>query len=177
MKKTFILSVAIITVGILLAHQTYAVKDLLHKLEPSCTSTFTDLGNGMILDNCTRLIWQQDTSTTHPVWSDAIAYCDNLVLGGKSDWRLPTANELTTMIDYSLNSTRGNPAASSLFHFVFNENFPGGLSYWSQTEDIETGNFQVNPPTYNRAWTVDFSNPHTSGSLKTEPLEARCVRN
>jgi len=63
-------------------------------------------------DNSTGLCWQDpqkdayiedDIGVTQP---DAIRYCKELVLGGYNDWRLPTIDELRTLI-------RGNPATES----------------------------------------------------------------
>ena len=45
----------------------------------------------IIYDPETGLTWQKDTSVFN--WNDAESYCDNLVLSGYEDWRLPTRQE------------------------------------------------------------------------------------
>lgn len=81
-------------------------------------------GSGTMLDTVTGLCWQKDmgnsrvwstdNSYSQPTWSDinknysypsgkanypAFSYCDDLVLGDNDDWRMPSSNELMTLID------------------------------------------------------------------------------
>jgi hypothetical protein len=62
--------------------------------------SFTDNGNGTVTDNVTGLIWQQDVNPMR-TWSGAKQYCESLVAGGYTDWRLPATIQLVTLIDYS----------------------------------------------------------------------------
>ena len=64
--------------------------------------SYTDLGNGIVRDNVTGLEWQQATAPGTYTWQQAIDYCNNLSLGGKDDWRLPTIKELSTLVDSSI---------------------------------------------------------------------------
>ena len=84
--------------------------------------TYSDIGNGTIVDNVTGLMWQKQDDATKRTWPDASTYCDALTLGGNSDWRLPTDFELQTIVDYGGRS----PAVDPTF-------FPGTQSdfYWS----------------------------------------------
>ena len=50
------------------------------------TPSFTNNNNGTITDNVTGLMWQQGDSGELTIENGTI-YCDNLVLGGFSDWR------------------------------------------------------------------------------------------
>jgi hypothetical protein len=67
--------------------------------------SFTNNGNGTITDNVTGLMWQQTDGGEMTV-ENATTYADALVLGGYSDWRLPTAHEGFSI----LNHQRNNPA-------------------------------------------------------------------
>ncbi len=49
------------------------------------------------VDTKTNFIWQRGNGTGMK-WEEAKTYCENLVLGGYSDWRLPTISELRTII-------------------------------------------------------------------------------
>jgi hypothetical protein len=118
-------------------------------------------------------MWQQDDSQTPLTWAQAGQYCSDLILAGKDDWRLPTINELTTIIDYSTD----NPANYTLFRFTQpTSTFPLSLSEWSTTLDVRTRNIQTDPPTFIRAWSVNFGTSLNGASLKTDQLNARCVR-
>ncbi len=53
-----------------------------------------DLGNGTCQDVKTGQIWQQGTSPKLKTLEKANEYIKTLNLGGYTDWRLPTVNEL-----------------------------------------------------------------------------------
>jgi len=58
-----------------------------------------DRGDGTIFDTRTNLLWQQSSSTKQYTWKDAHTYCEKLDLAGYRDWRLPTIEELKTLIE------------------------------------------------------------------------------
>lgn len=99
------------------------------------SNQFVNNGDGTITDNSTGLMWQRDSAMNgvdfrSMNWEYALAYCQSLVLGGHQDWRLPTINELRSLVDY------GNrfPAINRT-HFP-NTTTSDGLaygSYWSST--------------------------------------------
>lgn len=155
--------------------------------------TYTDNGNGTFTDNNTGLLWEikggddgtVDYANPHDVdnrytWSasggdfDGTAkteFLDRLngeAFGGYKDWRLPTAKELHSLVDFSEwdpavqqpnGSTPGLPGAtaSSL-----------NSSYWSST-------FVAGNTAY--AWFVKFYNGVSSNSMfKGIANHARAVR-
>lgn len=71
------------------------------------SASYTDNGDSTITDNVTGLRWEQKTqdgSTNTYTWKDALAYCENLLLGGFSDWRLPNPKEFERLIDFGSSS-------------------------------------------------------------------------
>ena len=61
--------------------------------------------NGTVTDTVTGLMWQQSDGG-EMTYENAINYADTLVLGGFSDWRLPSPHEAFSI----LNHQRPNPA-------------------------------------------------------------------
>ena len=113
----------------------------------------------VVVDTATNLMWQDnaDAKTIKKSWNDAIDYCENLTLGGYSDWHLPNYNELWKLADRS----RYNPA----LHQVF-QNIVSG-SYWSSTT-VSGGTIFVD--------IIDFNNGNSYGTLKSNSDYVRCVR-
>ena len=72
--------------------------------------SYTNNGNGTITDNVTGLLWQQVDGGEMTIES-ATMYCDNLVLGGFSDWRLPSPMESFSILNHQNN----NPAMNTAF--------------------------------------------------------------
>ena len=52
-----------------------------------------------ITDTTTGNIWTANSAATARSWKDALAYCATLNDGNNTDWRLPTVNELTSLLD------------------------------------------------------------------------------
>lgn len=53
-------------------------------------------------DPATGLLWSVKDNGADTNWGQANSYCENLDLGGHTDWRLPTRDELDTIFDRSL---------------------------------------------------------------------------
>jgi len=75
-----------------------------------------DNSKEVVVDKSTNLMWQDDNDVKSitKTWVEAINYCENLTLGGYTDWRLPNINELKSIVDY----TKAEPAISSEFSNV-----------------------------------------------------------
>lgn len=86
---------------------------------------YQDLGNGIIQDTVSGLMWQGKRSHTIETLAEAQLYVKDLNLGGYTDWRLPTVNEL-----YDLN-----------YNFDLHRNGKCDLAlkgrYWSGEKDGE----------------------------------------
>ncbi|ETR66184.1 MAG: lipoprotein [Candidatus Magnetoglobus multicellularis str. Araruama] len=53
-----------------------------------------------VTDTCTGLMWQRDEALIKMTFQDAIEYCENLSMSNYNDWRLPTINELLTIVNH-----------------------------------------------------------------------------
>ena len=93
-------------------------------------NNFIDNGDGTITDTATGLMWQQaDDGNTHN-WENALSYCEDLTLANHSDWRLPNAKELHSIIDYNRTlSATNSPAIDPLFSCTSFNNPDGEANY------------------------------------------------
>ena len=113
---------------------------------------FTVSSDGVIKDLKTGLQWAQDAGQQMN-WFQANDYAHNLKLGGYSDWRLPSKEELVSLAGYSKLSEIGFKNVQS--------------NYWSSTTIANDPGF---------AWGVNFSNGYVYGDGKYGSLYVRCVR-
>ena len=90
--------------------------------------SFANNGNGTINDNITNLMWQQidGGEMTH---ANAVIYADNLVLGGHSDWRLPTPRESVSILNFQNN----NPALNATYFTNTNAQY-----WWTNTFELNS---------------------------------------
>jgi hypothetical protein len=111
-------------------------------------------------DPKTGLEWQCH-SPGEMTWDEAQEYARSLSLDGRSDWRLPSAAELETLIDRKTLYERMRP--------VMREEVPfrDDRSYWSSTTFV--------PNTYS-AWIVMFDGAYILSHYKSNAYHVRCVR-
>jgi len=115
---------------------------------------------GTVTDTKLWLEWQDNTKakTNKKKWSSARSYCHNLTLAGYSDWRLPTYDELLSIVDYD----RYDPAIMPSFQNVNTSSF-----YWSSSE------FASNAKD---AWMVEFKDGFANNRPRYREFFVRCVR-
>jgi len=63
-----------------------------------------------ITDSATALMWQKEDAESSS-WDDAIQQCENSVTASYSDWRLPNAKELHSIVDYTKSPDTHSSAA------------------------------------------------------------------
>jgi len=91
-------------------------------------------------------------------WQDAKTYCANLTLGGYTDWRLPTAKELGSIVDYG----KSDPGIDTTYFKNVSSDY-----YWSSTTSENYKNY---------AWIVIFYNGIVYYDNKDLSYYVRCVR-
>lgn len=110
---------------------------------------FHDNGDGTISEQGTGLMWQQ-ADANGLSWQQALHHCQTLTLAGLSDWRLPNAKELQSIVDYrrSPQATQ-SPAIDPLFHSTTIMDEGGQRNwpfYWTSTTHLDgptPGSFAV----------------------------------
>jgi len=115
-------------------------------------------GDDVIRDTTTNLVWQdavinKDAQVT---FKEAQAYCKYFQSGKYKGFRLPTLQELLTIVDYK----RYKPAILKGFLYVDN------TSYWTTTPFADDDS---------EVWTVNFEKGSTSTKAKYYDRHFRCV--
>lgn len=107
-------------------------------------NSFTDNGNGTVTDNATGLMWSQHDSGIGMNWQDALAWVQSKNQAsylGYSDWRLPNAKELQSIIDYTKSpDTSSSAAIDSVFVISSIQNEGGSIDYpyfWTGTTHLD----------------------------------------
>ena len=93
----------------------------------------TNMNNEAVLDRETGLVWEQSPASDFVSWTSTSYRCVALRKGGRMGWRLPTIQELASVVDYSQLGPSLPPGHP--FNNVIS------LSYWSATTtalDIST---------------------------------------
>lgn len=113
-----------------------------------------------VTDKVTHLIWQREIALGTYTWEDANTYCADLVRGGFDDWRLPTAIEVISLVDF----TKATPGPT-----IDQVAFPMTASDWfwtaTQSAALDT-----------RAWFVNFRTGETNANDRSAKFPVRCVR-
>jgi len=123
-------------------------------------------GAGTVVDNHTGLCWQKDDQTSRP-WDNALDYCRTLSLGEHSDWRLPTAIEAVTMLDYSCSDVANAHCSSDFNNNALNWVNGAAGSYWTST---------TRPDDTTPAYVISASDGFLFTNTKTNSNFVRCVR-
>ena len=104
--------------------------------------TFSRVSANIVKEEQSNLYWQDniEAKTTIKKYVDAENYCATLTLDGIDSWRLPTYNELLTIVNYE----RHQPSIYDTFSHTNDKD------YWTQTKLASDENLF--------RWTIDFKN-------------------
>jgi len=148
---------------------------------------YWDGGDGTIIDKTTSLQWQRflvgqrwENNTckgkAHKYrWKDAIKFAKNDTYAGRTDWRLPTIEELKTLVYSSTglpktwNDTGKKCEGDFQLPTIYLEAFPNvqASAVWSSS---------LNADASNDAWGVNFYNGSTGSDFRGNSYQVRLVR-
>jgi hypothetical protein len=108
---------------------------------------FVDNGNGTVTDGRTGLTWEQAPSSDTMSQPDSVRYAGSLSLAGFTDWRLPSQDELSSLVD---------PDEPDIAAWLTSHGFKGitPADYWTATLFLFMG-YDDADHTY--AYVVDMS--------------------
>ncbi len=75
------------------------------------TNEFVDNGDGTIADSATGLLWMKNDNGVGILWETALSNAEGFEYAGYTDWRLPNAKELHSIVDYTRSPDSTNSAA------------------------------------------------------------------
>jgi hypothetical protein len=143
---------------------------------------FIDNSDSTITDKATGLIWQKGDSGKGLNWSQALEYAENFELAGHSDWRLPNAKELQSIVDYSRCPDKTNSAAIDTVFQVTSITNEGGQkdypSYWTSTSHVNSRGSEGVYISFGRALgymqtrysrTIKLMDVHGAGAQRSDP--------
>jgi hypothetical protein len=161
MKNRFLLGMIIVAVVALIAQTAFAKLPSWDTVntKKSRFKVLKQFNQAAVLDVETGLVWEQSPSATQGDWFAANNACNTKVVSDRLGWRLPTIQELTSLIDP--NTT--NPSLQADHPF---SNVAG--PYWAATT-LASDDAQ--------AWRVNFTTGNVGLNTKaTATLSAWCVR-
>ncbi len=129
---------------------------------PGRFMVLSQFGGAAVLDKETGRVWEQSPSTSYFIWFNALFHCYQLEVGGRKGWRLPTIEELASLVDTSQPAPTlpaGHPFSNVQSSF-----------YWSATTSASNTSL---------AWGVGFSTGGLDNVDKSDDVFAFfvwCVR-
>ena len=112
----------------------------------------------IVIDSQNNLMWQDNIEVTEYLETAITAkvYCENIVLNGYIDWRVPTINEIINIID--LNEKN---AINKKFKFVNPNLYSTSSTFIEDTESL---------------WAIDFKSGAIITDKKRNENYIRCIR-
>jgi hypothetical protein len=128
---------------------------------PGRFKVLSEFGGAAVFDKETGLVWEQSPDTNTRSWFNALSHCYTRTVGGRKGWRLPTIEELASLVDP--NNPGGNPDLPPDHPF---SNVQSSF-YWSATTDANNTGL---------AWGVVFSSGDVLNDAKGNSHFVWCVR-
>ena len=120
-----------------------------------------DFADAAVLDKETGLVWDQSPDTTTQNWFSALVHCYQREVGGRKGWRLPTIEELASLVDP--NNPGGDPDLPPGHPFSNVQS----STYWSATTVAISTSL---------AWHVIFIDGFVGNVGKSSAFHVWCVR-
>ena len=127
---------------------------------------FVNNEDGTVTDEATGLMWQSTDDGINRDWVESLEYAEGVEFAGYSDWRLPSAKELQSIIDYSSVSI---PAVDEDFFTITNSD----SYFWTSTthgDFKETAIYLAFGYAYSTTSDIDdYYDWHGAGAQRSDP--------
>ncbi|MDO8723729.1 MAG: caspase family protein [Syntrophales bacterium] len=135
--------------------QAYVIDDATTKQYNLFAARFVDLGNGTLYDPQSKLIWSKKGNENNITWYAAQDYIKRLneqAYLGFRDWRMPSKEELATLVQYAKSAGYGS-GGKTIADFLNREGFSGISAswYWTSDHPILFENGTVDSKPYNNS--------------------------
>ncbi len=127
----------------------------------NCPRFIVVMGGVAVLDRETGLVWQQSLAGGVLNWQNAQFLCNTVILGNRNGWRLPTIQDLASLIDPSVPLSGPTLSAGNPFIGVQTS------VYWSATTVAGSAGL---------AWIADFGTGSVTAYSKSDQYHIWCVR-
>jgi len=113
------------------------------------------LNNEAVLDRETGLVWERSPETNTYSWFQACSYCYQKTVGGRKGWRLPTIDELNSLVDPANTNPAlplGHPFTNVQQGFYWSSTTSDGSSSNAYFVGFHYGSMDVGDKDYSRYW-------------------------
>lgn len=159
MKPLYFILIGIVVLAVITSEAAAQIQPWNTIIPFNRFQVLNQFGNAAVFDQETGLVWEQSPDTNTQTWLNAQARCNTKTVGNRQGWRLPTLQELASLVDPTARfgpTLPANPFA----------NVRSSI-YWSAT--TAAGNPAI-------AWFVNFDNGQVANVSKSDAHFVWCVR-
>ena len=138
----------------------YATPSWDQKLTTSRFVILLNWNSEAVLDRETGLVWERSPDTSQRGWANALYHCNNRAVGVRKGWRLPSVQELASLVDPTVFPGPTLPAGHPFLNVQSDY-------YWSAA---------TNASDAARAWVVMFASGNVFNGPKSDLFYVWCVR-
>jgi len=173
MNKPFVRKLAVAVPALLISTFAHSAPWDTQINDPTRFTVLVDFGKAAVLDRETGRVWERSPDTFQSQWLQAQAQCNLKNVGNRKGWRLPSVQELASLVDTTVflpgpKLPAGHPFLN--IKITGDPALPPGTSasgYWTTTS------WSADPTV---AWDVEFQTGVVANTSKSVYHWVWCVR-
>jgi Protein of unknown function (DUF1566) len=159
MKPLYFILIGIVALALFTSESAAQIQPWNTIIQFNRFQVLNQFGNAAVFDQETGLVWEQSPDTNVQDWLNAQARCNTKTVGNRQGWRLPTLQELASLVEPGV---RFGPTLPANPFTNVRESI-----YWSATT-------AASDPAI--AWFVNFDDGQVANVSKSEAHFVWCVR-